>query len=136
MSSRTEILLLLQTLSDAYPTFSISEGTADAYVRNLRDLEIGLLLESASTWIQTSRFFPTIADLRATYTATQNERIRLENFNNARRPRLEERHLRPLTEEERTTAHALTDDLLRQLGIPTWDRDRPTTGGDRGDSIG
>lgn len=52
-------------LVDAYPRMDVAKGTVSMYVRALADLPAQALMRAANAWVMESRFFPTVAELRA-----------------------------------------------------------------------
>lgn len=55
----------LVLLAAAYPNFDLREQTVEVYNQALSDVPIGLLQLATSHAIKTSKFFPTVAELRA-----------------------------------------------------------------------
>lgn len=64
--------LLIATLAAAYPRQQLAPLTVEIYTRNLADLDHDLATAAVSRIIATSKFFPTIAEIReaAAETAT------------------------------------------------------------------
>ncbi len=64
MASETEILKIMAILTAAYPNSGANDGTIPLYARLLSDIPGELLQQAAFAHIATSKFFPTIAELR------------------------------------------------------------------------
>ena len=61
---QSEALKLVAILKAAYPRQETDEATAEAYVGFLTDLDVDLVDRVVRDLIATSRFFPTIAEIR------------------------------------------------------------------------
>ena len=72
MSTDSEILTLLKTLSLAYPERRLEEDAARLYILHLADIPSGLLEQAAHRHIAESPWFPKIADLRRTAAGSAN----------------------------------------------------------------
>jgi hypothetical protein len=64
MTSPAEIAALLKPLADAYPGQPLEKRTLQAYLEHLADLPAWLLEKAVRRHIQTSPWFPKIAELR------------------------------------------------------------------------
>jgi hypothetical protein len=64
MASKAEVGTVLRVLVDAYPSMPIGPQTLRLYVDELADLDAELLARAARACVRTSRFFPTIAEIR------------------------------------------------------------------------
>ena len=65
MSTPSEALALVQELMACYPQATISPANVQAYARHLGDLPHELLAAAVQRAVATSRFFPSIAELRS-----------------------------------------------------------------------
>ncbi len=59
-----ECAKILSLLTAAYPRFEVSDGTIAVYTECLADSEFGETRLRALQLIRTSKFFPTVAELR------------------------------------------------------------------------
>lgn len=75
MLSKAQVEAALVYLSAAYPNFQAPEGTLQVYTQRLRDLEQTDLMEACGNIIDSSRFFPTIAEIRENAKAIKLWRI-------------------------------------------------------------
>jgi hypothetical protein len=64
-NSPSDALGLVQELMACYPAQPVSPANVQAYVRHLADLPMPLLAAAVQRTVASSRFFPTIAELRA-----------------------------------------------------------------------
>src|ERR1043166_1167115 len=55
---------MIGKLAAGFPSVGISEDTIDVYVRELYDVPLTLLQRGVTQALESSRFFPTIAELR------------------------------------------------------------------------
>lgn len=60
-----EAVQLVGVLAAAYPNFPVSEATIQVYAAALGDLETSAAVRAAEELVATSRFFPTVAEIRA-----------------------------------------------------------------------
>ena len=65
MATEIEILRVLKTLGDIYPSFHLSSSAIEVYVQLLADIPGVVLEQAALEHISRSTFFPTIAELRS-----------------------------------------------------------------------
>lgn len=59
-----EAVQLLTTLKAAYPRHQLEQGTTEVYAHDLADMDAGLAQQAVERVRRTSRFFPTIAEIR------------------------------------------------------------------------
>lgn len=64
MASRPEILALLHVISEAYPTFELTDGRIKVYQDMLSDLDAPALKAAVRQHIAVSKWPPTVAELR------------------------------------------------------------------------
>ena len=64
MSSLEDTVVILKKLSSAYPTATILDDTIQTYSELLADVDTNLLRVAAAQHMATSKYFPTIAELR------------------------------------------------------------------------
>lgn len=62
--NRTQALNLIGSLVDAFPTCDIQPRHVEAYVREMLDLDERYAADGCAKLIRSSRFFPSIADIR------------------------------------------------------------------------
>ena len=62
--TKPEAIKLIAVLRAAYPNQDITEETVELYAAMLADLDFSIAQESLQRHIATSRFFPTVAELR------------------------------------------------------------------------
>jgi hypothetical protein len=75
MASNDDFDKVMAILAAAYPMFTTPDATLELYEKELQDIPAPKLLEAARKHISNSKFFPTIAELRADYDAKkQRER--------------------------------------------------------------
>ncbi len=65
MATEPEILAILARLSRAYQGLDLAPETIEAYVEDLSDQPAELLARACAQLRQSSRFFPSIAEIRA-----------------------------------------------------------------------
>lgn len=61
---QSEALKLLATLAAAYPRTALAQETIEVYAHDLRDIDAGLAAAAIERVRKSSRFFPTIAEIR------------------------------------------------------------------------
>lgn len=64
MATQKELLVLIGTLTNAYPRTELSKQTISLYIEMLADLDIDLLNAAVHQHIAESEWFPTVAALR------------------------------------------------------------------------
>lgn len=62
---RTEAEDLVLRLLTAYPRQQLRDGTPELYCDHLLDLDAGMAMAAVDSWVDSSPFFPTIADIRS-----------------------------------------------------------------------
>lgn len=62
--TRAEVLKLVALLQGAFPRAQLAEGTVEAYAQGLADLEAEEARLAIVALVRTSRFLPTIAEIR------------------------------------------------------------------------
>lgn len=68
----SEVAELVMMLLAAYPHRDMSAATSDVYERSLRDLDVEVARVAVERLIRTSRFLPSIAEIREACEFTQN----------------------------------------------------------------
>lgn len=63
--TRAEAAKLVAILANAYPAARVTEETSELYEAMLADLDFGAVQRAAARHIATSKWFPTVAELRA-----------------------------------------------------------------------
>lgn len=66
-------------LAAAYPSFNVPKETVKVYVQMLSDIPTGALESAVAELIRTSKFFPTVSDIRTTV-ASQGDGIDYNKF--------------------------------------------------------
>ena len=64
MASEKQVRGLLRAISGAYPTFELTDDRVSIYVKLLADLDAEALIAACQQHIATSKFPPTVAELR------------------------------------------------------------------------
>ena len=64
MASEKQVRGLLRAISGAYPTFELTDDRVSIYVKLLADLDADALIAACQQHIATSKFPPTVAELR------------------------------------------------------------------------
>ena len=64
MASEKQVRGLLRAISGAYPTFELTDDRVSIYVKLLADLDAEALIAATQQHIATSKFPPTVAELR------------------------------------------------------------------------
>ena len=62
--SKSEVAMILVTLRAAYPRQDISPAMHELWVKHLADCDIGLVQAAVGRHIATSKWWPTIAEIR------------------------------------------------------------------------
>lgn len=65
MISRDDLVAVMGVLAAAFPTFNVTQDTMSVYHSALEDMHPEALKAAARAHIAESRFFPTVAELRA-----------------------------------------------------------------------
>src|SRR6185436_18114105 len=83
-----QLKVLIKGLVAAYPNAGISPDTTTIYARMLTDIPVDLLQRAIEDQIATNKFFPTIAEIRA---SAQNvtESIKLAEIERSRQQKVE-----------------------------------------------
>jgi glutathione S-transferase len=110
MATETETVAILRRLAAAYPNFRLEPETIAEYVMELADLDPETLWEATRLARRSSKWFPTIAEIRALH----GQLCEQQRYS---RRTLPEPKLPAPTEEQRSQIRALIDRLKHGMAM-------------------